>query len=55
MACVSPEQRQFTGAHLMQMPQLVRIAHHVERGNPAILGIEGRRLQFAVSVERDAV
>ena len=35
----------------MQMPQLVGIAHHVDRGDPAILDVECRRLQFAISLQ----
>jgi hypothetical protein len=36
---------------LMQMPQLVGIAHHVDRGDPAILDVECRRLQFVISLQ----
>ena len=36
---------------LLQMPQLVGIAHHVDRGDPAILDVECRRLQFAISLQ----
>jgi hypothetical protein len=36
----------------MQMPQLVRIAHHIDRGDPAVLDVERRRLQFAIGLQR---
>ena len=35
----------------MQMPQLVGIAHHIDRGDPAILDVECRRLQFAIGLQ----
>src|SRR5262249_20306746 len=37
---------------LMQMPQLVGIAHHVDRGDPAVLDVERRRLQLAIGLQR---
>ena len=36
---------------LMQMPQLVGIAHHIDRGDPAVLDVECRRLQFAIGLQ----
>jgi hypothetical protein len=36
----------------MQMPQLVGIAHHIDRGDPSILDVECRRLQFAIGLQR---
>jgi hypothetical protein len=39
--------------HLMQMPQLVRVSHHIDRRHLAVLDLQRGRLQFAVGFQGD--
>lgn len=40
---------------LVQMPQLVRVAHDVDRHDLVVLDLEGSGLQLAVAFERDVL